>query len=620
MGDTLIDGTLAWTGFNAGLTADRIQKSEAHTAINATFKNNSVGCRDKFIHKPITVTSAGKELGISYQDIFDKGKFQGERQLVQGTEKYLISVRGGIIFKVDLKRQVAQVLRTFTDDRISKYHRRVNIGPAGRYMVIHDWPNMPVIIDNGKARRSNHYAVDFRNLPAPEIPASRMGVFLQDRYWIANTSQFTAGDRIGVVDTAPLSFIEVLTQNAAFVNQFFNLGYGFSNQDITAMGYISSRNSQSKIQSTDYGPLYLATRGSFHIYSAEIPRDLWMTTNNFGRLELKGVGVVGQRAHSIIGSDVMFQDIHGQVHSLTKNQNDVRSGWSTTIISREVSNWLHDCNKDYLDIGIITHHKDRVYIGAKPARRIISQYRGQIEYDYYHQGIAVLELNNASTLNEQATPAWAGLWSGINPMEITSVDDELYITSKDADGFNRTYLVDENAEFDEVFNTKKPVRSRIYLRAYDCEQPLRDKKEQSVELSMGRIRKALKVLVYRKPLHLWKYALWNKFEFNPICRPPSCDGGFAPGVAAGFKGIFFGDSIDKPCNTVTNEPGTVFRESQVMIDITGSDWKLDKVKFKATAEGESESGQSPVVDETLPPADCKFVHDLEMYKLVETNE
>lgn len=620
MGDTLIDGTIAWTGVNSGLTPDRISKSEAANAINASFKGNSVQSRDKYIHIPITVTTSGAELGITYQDIFDKGKFQGERRWVQGSQSYIISVRGGIIFKVDLKRGVAQVLRTFTDDRISKYARRVNMGPLGRYMAVHDWPNVPVIIDEGKARRANYYAVDADGLPSPELPQSRLGVFLQDRYWLANVSEFTAGDRVGVVSSAPLSFIEVLTQNAPYVGQFFNLGYGFNNEEITAMGYISSRNSQSKIQATDYGPLYVATRESLHIYNAELPREQWQTTPNWGRLELKGVGIVGQRAHSIIGSDVLFQDIHGQIHSLTKNQNDVRSGWSTTIISREVEHWLHDCNKEFLDIGIITHHKDKVYIGAKPARKDISQYRGQTEYDYYHQGIAVLELNNASTINEQAAPAWAGLWTGINPMEITSVDNELYATSKDSDGFNRTYRIDENAEFDEVFNTKKQVRSRIYTRGYDCEQPLRDKIEQSVELSMARVKQALKVLLYRKPLHLSKFALWNKFEFEPECQPVPCEDGFAPGVAAGFKGIFFGDSIEKPCNNLTNEPGTVFRESQLLIDITGSDWRLDKVKIKVTTEGEAESFQTELVDKKLPKADCTFEHDLAMYKLVETNE
>ncbi len=183
----VIDGTVSFEGgCNAGLTSDRIAKNQYAKGINVSSKNGSLTPRDRFVHIPIQVTTKGVELGVSYQEIFDRGKFQGERTFMQDLQSYVISVRSGVIFSVDLQRGTATVLRTTTDDRISRYHRRVNIVQAGKYMVIFDWPNQPVIIRDAAARRSNFYAVDNQGLPAPEIPQSRLGVFLQNRLWVAN--------------------------------------------------------------------------------------------------------------------------------------------------------------------------------------------------------------------------------------------------------------------------------------------------------------------------------------------------------------------------------------------------------------------------------------------------
>lgn len=617
----LVDGTVDFSGGqNAGLTPDRIAKNQFQKGVNISCKNGSLQPRPRLRHVPVTVTTEGTEAGMSYQSIFDLGKFQGERVFLADDKSYALSVRGGLIFKINYLRGTAIVLRTATDDRISSLYRRVDIQQAGDYMVIFDWPNMPVVIRNDKARRSNWKNTDATGVPLPQVPQSRLGTFVQSRLWVANGNEFTAGDFVGDITRpdAPITFGEVFTAGAPFVGQAFNLGYGFGNMQITAMGYISSRNSQSNVKATIFGPLYVATRRSIHLYAAELPRAEWLQTN-FGRLELWGVGITGQRAHSIIGSDVIFQSPRGYLHSFTKNQNDERSGWATTIISREVDNWLRTANDDFLDVGFVTYFNKVVFAGARPIRIPIKGYRGQVIYDYAHEGMVALELDNVSTITTPASPAWAGLWTGIRPMEATQIYNDLYVVSKDPDGYNRTYVLDEAAVYDTWNQQKRAVKGRVYMRAYDHEQPFLEKVEHSLDINLGNVVGDFNIKTFRKPLNAEEYAKWGEYDYKEKCYQDCAEtlDGFAPNAPVGYKVLSFGDPVDKGCNKATGEPYSHYRENQVMVEFDGGDWRIDKVRLKAEVEGEPDSEGTPCTAEVKkqPTIQCDFVSDWDLYSI-----
>lgn len=623
MSQTVIDGTVDWSGGqNSGLTPDRIAKNQFEKGINISCKNGSIKPRPRLVHAPVRVITPGTEGGKSYQHIFDLGKFQGERAFLSDEMSYVISVRGGIIFKVNYRRGTATVLRHGNDDRIALRHRRVNIQPAGKYVVIHDWPNQPVIILGDSAARSNFYAQDINGVPDPEIPQSAMGIFVQSRYWIANsTNEFTAGDFTGDVTRpkAPITFYEVFGAGAPFPGQAFNLGYGFGNIAISAMGFISSRNQQSRKQNSQYGSMYVATKKSIHLYAAELPRAQWAEAPDFGKLELFGTGIVGQRAHTIIGSDIIFQSAMGELHSLSKNQNDERSGWATTIISREVDDWLRPVNNDYLDVGFVTFFNKVVIAGARPIRIPIKGYRGQVLYDYAHEGMVALELDNVSTITSAASPVWAGLWTGVRPMEATEIDNDLFVVSKDVDGYNRTYMLDEKAVYDTWNSSNRAVKGRVYTRAFDSEAPFLDKKEVSLDLNLGEVRSELKLTAYRKALHTARFGKWGTYEYTESCTDScnSLDGSFAPNAPLGYRVLSFGDPVETPCNPVNGESGSLSRETQVMLEFEAGDFTLFKLKLKseAMAEAESDGTLCDAKVQEQPKVQCDLKGDWDLYSI-----
>jgi hypothetical protein len=616
----LIDGQLSFEGGqNSGLTPDKIGKNQFERGVNVSTHNGSLQPRPRFRNISVRVLTEGTEAGLSYQEIFDKGKFQGERVFLADQRSFTITVRSGIIFKVDYLKGIATVLRTTTDDRIALRHRRVPIKQAGEYMVIWDWPNMPVVIEKDSARRSNWENTDSQGLPQPEVPQSRLGVFVQSRLWVANgTNEFTAGDFVGDVTKpeAPITFAEVFTSNAPYVGQVFNLGFGFGNTKISAMGFISSRNSQSKVQATKFGPLYVATRKSIHLYNAELPRADWLQTT-FGTIELWGTGIVGERAHDIIGSDIIFQDNRGNLHSFTKNQNDERSGWATTVISREVDDWLYTVNKEYLDIGFVTYFDRLVLAGARPIRIPMKGYRGQLIYDYAHEGMVALELDNVSTITSPASPSWAGLWTGMRPMEALAVDDKLYVVSKDLDGFNRTYLMDEEAQFDEWKGIYRKPKGRVYLRSFNHEQPFTDKFETSADVNLGNVRSDLNLKLYRKPLHATAFTLWGEYDYVQKCTDMCDFEQLAPNAPIGYRVLAFGDPLKTGCNTVTGESEQYYRETQLMLEFEGGDWRIDRVKLKGEVQGEADSDGTPCTAQVKeqPKEDCSWVSDWDLYSV-----
>lgn len=634
----LIDGTIDFSGGqNSGLIADRIETNQFEKGVNISVYNGAINSRARFIHQPITVTTDGEQNGYSYQAIFDGFKFGGERRFIDQDKEYLISVRGGIIFKVDLDTRTAQVVRTSTDDRISINHRRVDIATSGPGMIIADYPSMPVILDRFDAHRSTWYDTDVDGLPAPEVPPINMGVYVQNRFWgDISGRDFTAGDFVGDVTNTDAwhTFQEVFTANAPYVDQIFNLGHGFGNTYITSMGYLSSRNSNSRSRVSEYGSLYIGTKHSIHVYSAELPRAQW-TETDFGHLELYGVGIVGQRAHSIVGSDVIFQSPHGRLHSFSKNQSDARQGWITTIISREVNNWLETNNKSYLDIGFITLYDNKIFIGAKPIRVPTKDYLGNVLFDYCHEGMVVLELDNSSSMYGQSSPSWAGVWTGIRPMEATEIENKLYITSKDEDGYNRTYLVDPDKQYDLYEGYYRKVKSRVYLKSYDHQEPFFDKKEHSVDVFARDIEGAFKLTVNRKPITMNRWAKWGEFEADSsscrtmsgldkctTCEPDqiSNEANYSKrnGMMVPGGRISFGTPDEDVCGDDSFDGSATYTETQVMLQIEGGSWTITKVRLKAEAIPESDGAdfENQIGEEDTVDVDCNFVHDLDLYSVV----
>ncbi|HUS88780.1 MAG TPA: hypothetical protein VMW91_05320 [Desulfosporosinus sp.] len=578
------DGNLSFMGGqNDGLLADSIREDQYQRGVNVTTKDGAISPRPGFVHQEITVITTGSVEGRSYQKIFNTGKFQAATSYDTDSGTFIIAVISGIIFRVDPRTLEATVIpigdSEDSEDRMNQYRRKINWSYAGRFLVFFDFPNIPVIIENSDARRAV--------LDDYEVFASSLGTYVQSRLWIGNAvHQFTAGDPVGGINSnAPITFEEVLAPASAFGGQVFSLGSQSANQPITAMGVL-----QVADTSTGIGPLFVATKNSVYLYQANLPRSQWDEAA-FGRMVLYNAGIAGERAFTNLNSDLLFLSGDNQVRSLLMGKSG-QERWENAPMSREVNPWLQEFkNEELISNTVAVSHGNRVFISVAPYRTHAISLDSQKVFDYAHGGMVVLELDNVSALGQAATPTWAGLWTGISPMELITLNNGLYIFSKDDGGINRLYLMDEDKTWDVFKGEEVDIVSRIYTREYNFKSPFQDKRVGSVSYSMSNIEGAFTFISEYQPGHSEKWTMWKNFKH--CAETEICDAGDDCGVnqcemptlnSHSFRELDFGDPIAKSCDLLTNEQSDVLRKVKLRLTMKGRNWKLRDIHLRFSLE------------------------------------
>jgi len=606
----LDDGNIAFDGGqNDGLLPDRIGENQYRRGINVQTKNGTLSPRPGFIHQELTMLTAGKWKNRTFKQIFDSGKFQAAMSYDSDDGTFIIAVISGLIFRIDPARKEVEYVpigETEDADRMNQYRKRLNWSYAGRFLVFFDYPNLPVILENREARRAD--------LDEYEAPVSNLGTYVQNRFWIANVvHEFTASDPIGGINAnAPVTFEEVLAPAAAYLGQVFSLGSQSTNQPITAMGFL-----QVADTSTGVGPLFVATKNSIYAYQATLPRSEWEATS-FGRLILYNAGIAGSRAFTNQNSDVMFLSGDNQFRSLLMGRSQ-QERWENAPLSREITPWLEEfADQKLTSTGIVASYKNRVFVTVGPYRSSAIGLEGQSLFDYAHGGLAVLELDNVSALGATATPAWAGLWTGISPAEMIVLEEGVFIFSKDDGGLNRLYFMDETKSYDMFEGEQVDIVSRVYTREYDFGKPFQDKELGHISYSMSEIEGSFKMVAEYKPGSSEKWSLWRCFEH--CAQTEICDADEECGAneceipilnSHAFREIDFGDPVEKDCDLLTNEQSDVMRRMGLRLTFKGKNWKLRNIHLR-----------SQVVPETNRPSTqkCETIEQRRLCAECEAND
>lgn len=97
--------------------------------------------------------------------------------------------------------------------------------------------------------------------------------------------------------------------------------------------------------------------------------------------------------------------------------------WARLSLSSEVQNWMKCPDVSLYRYGSVTYFKNKVLVSASPYRaraRTVEQMRVS---DYAFGGFTVLELDNLVSYGEASSPVWAGLWTGVNPLDTVILRD-----------------------------------------------------------------------------------------------------------------------------------------------------------------------------------------------------
>lgn len=611
------DGNSSFAGGqDSGRLPESIRQDQFARGINVTTRLGALSPRLRYIETPLEwVDPAHKK---KYYQSFRGGKFQGAFVYNSTVGDHIIAIKGGVIFQIDPLTQLVSVLELpdradGVPDRLNEYRRRVSGTIAGRFLVLFDLPQNAVIIDGGKARRSNSDRIDARYstdngtatayVAVPELPPARIGTFVQSRLWVGSlVHEFGAGDPVGGINAdAPITFEESLVQGSPYNGQFFSLGGSNTSNPISYMGSL-----QQNDTSTGYGPLLVATRDHIYTYAANLPRADWAPLGDagqFGSLALSNAGIIGPKAAVNVNNDLLFMSGDMGIRSLSTGRDEQRR-WGNSPISNEVSNWLLSGEPDVAEMTCAAVFGGRAFFTASPYRTIARDSHGKLVPDYAFRGFVVLELQNASSMFQTVQPAWAGIWTGACPTEIVAGtfggQSRCYFFAKEPTGMNLLYQMSDAVDCDWYRGAFRQVKSRIYSRGMFFESPLTDKQEVAMDLALSDMSGGVSLVVDRRPGHLPNFALWKKWAMNARVR--ACKGPPISGTKISVRQLDLGTPEDTPCDPVSGDKTSVFRHLQVRLSISGDTWRINNFRLRAkTMDDAGNSNQATSCKDSEEP-------------------
>lgn len=573
----LPDGTTDFSGGqNAAIEPDQLPNNQFHIGVNISVERACVSPRWGIVEQPLDFTPAGdytraSGFKVPFEEVFLGGKFQGFAPYSIGPDYFNLYIVSGFIFIINLQDFTVDVLNK--TDQLNVNADRVNWSNAGEFFVIYDWPNNPFILDGIQIRRADPTKF--------EVPVSVLGAYNQNRLCIANAGiDWTAGDPAGSPATpdAPITFIEVLTPSTGYTGDVYQLPTAVKNNDvITAMGFL-----QVLDKSTEIGSLIVASANSIYSYPTFLPRVQWQGGNDgrvFGSI-LLNTGIAGQRAQTNVNSDFIFLNPEGQLYSVAMARDEFRQ-WSNSPISREVENFLGAEDAALSFVAACGHFKNKIFCTCNPYRVDVVSSEGVPQTDFVSSGVVVIETDNRAGLTNKKPPVWAGVWTGVQFMDMAENNKIFYVAAKH-NNRNGLFIFDPLRTYDFIDGKPRDVRSVLVTKEYENTDGTVNKELNSLDLGFRDIEEKLNITVHYKPDTSGIYNIWreNICFMAPVeqCDAlPKFPNGLTP---QGVRDMNIGGVDPDVCNIGTDEYMHVYKGVQLRLIITGRNWKLKYLKLR----------------------------------------
>jgi hypothetical protein len=575
------DGQMSFEGGqDSSLPPARLPENRYAAGVNVTTEQGTLRPRYGYERKSISFQAGGYSYKfnkiINFRELFQQGNFQAAAPYLLGSKWHLIIVISGVIYLVDVADWSAIILTRNTETQLDATSKRINWTVAGKYLVLHDFPSRPIIVEGFVARRSRYEEF--------ELPPCRLGAFNQSRMFFANAANdFSAGDPVGNAATpdAPITVYEIELSGSPYFADVYQIPSKY-NSPITAMATLQSVDS-----STGIGALVVSTEKELFAYNTVAPRDDW-GAGKFGSSVSDQAGIVGPRAICNVNSDLFFISGDGELRSLSAAQNEQKK-WARVPMSVEVREWTKYASPELLQYTCLAYFRNKIFWAVRPFRTFSTRFDGVRVLDIAHAGIAVLELDNVSRAGSDSNPAWAGLWTGVRPLDFVVCGERMFIISKDNKSYNAVYEVDPEISFDRTTcGQRRPVRSVIYTREHLFKDPFAIKRLHSVEMGVTKIQGNFKLKIEWKPSHSETFLPWADFDHEVPSKYIYIENNsLQERLPLSFRELKFGLPDVQSGHPVTQDLFSSVKRVQLRISIYADNWQLNEYQILAAATPEN---------------------------------
>jgi hypothetical protein len=588
MAAPLADGQLSFEGGqDASLPPSRLPENKFHSGINISTSRGIIRSRYGYERKTLKFPEGGYAYTVNhivdFKKVFETGKFQAMAPYQIGIKHYIVVVISGIIYLINQDTYDVTVLTIGRDTQLNESAARINWSPAGRFLVLFDFPSKPIIIEGQNARRANP--------DLNELPTSNLGVYNQSRLFFSNIgNEFTGGDPIGnlLTPNAPITAEEITLSGSPYFAEIYQAPSKYD-APISAMATL-----QVSDTSTGIGPLLVATKKEIFVYNTVGPRESWITrsgtadSGQFGKSISDNAGIAGARAFVNVNSDLFFISSDGQMRSITVSKDEQRK-WARVPMNVEVSNWVSYLSPDLVDFSTLTYFKNKIFWTVRPYRIFAKRLNGNRILDIAHSGLVVLETDNLSRLGVFSAPSWAGLWTGIRPLDMCVTNERMFVMSKDYYSRNSFYEVDPELKVDRTQQgERRQIKGVIYTREHFFQDMFSIKSLENVELGVTNISGQFEVGVDFKPSHSANFLFWSNFKHKvPVAYKTFMDGEIPQKKAISFRELKFGLPDSEVGHPITDDLYDRVKRVQLRITLKGDSWEFNEYRLQANAVQEN---------------------------------
>jgi len=500
------------------------------------------------------------------------GLFQGAWTYMQTTGiPYLIVAISGRFFRI----------RVDTDNSIDDITGSV-VFPATEplfhftqgeeFMVVQagDYTTLPAIWDGTTMRQS----VGLNPGPGitAELPAAGPMVYYQGRIWYANFRYYTAGDIVGGPSgTAPYSLrdsILKVTENPLAIG---GDGFAVPTQagNIRALQYVTNMD-----KSQGEGTLFVFTRQQVYAMDVPISREAWTKAadgaGDYGvplqRVVQRNNGGVSDRSIVANNGDLFYQSLEPGIRSLFTALRYFNQ-WGNTPISNNINRALAFNDRALMRFSTGIEYDSRLYMGILPEQR---------PQGVVHRGIATLDFDPITTLQEKTPPDWEGIQEGLDVLQLLNGDfggrERAFaiIVSREDDSI-QLWEITRDQRFDNV-DTR--VSWYVEFPAYTWGREFDMKVLDGGELWLDKLFGTVDLKIYYRPDADPCWQLWHHQQIctarsscedinNPVCYPLEVF------RESGKMPIQFPVPPLAPCISINSRPANIGFQFQVKVELSG---------------------------------------------------
>jgi hypothetical protein len=463
---------------------------------------------------------------------------------------------------------------------------------AENFVVIQDGFSKPLIFNGTNLRRATD----------DEIKTGKIMSYVNGRIWYALPDGFSFRATDIVYGDGTRASVLKETENT-FLNEGGDFAVPSDSGGITAMAVPGNPDT-----SLGQGPLLIFTPRYVFSIQAPVDRDTWKNLNYpIQAISLLTSGALGSRSAITVNGDVFYRAVDG-VRSFIIARRSFND-WGNTPISNEILNIAENDQTNLLWASSAVVFDNRLLMTGQP------RYRAD---GVIHKALMVLDFDLITSLRKKFPPAWAGIWTGLDVLQILKTEnaygDACFAIARGSDNTIQIWEVSKTSKFDSnLSDPKKEIQWLVQTRAYNFELPFGLKKLDSGDIFIDSLDGNVGFNVEYRPDQYpsWlEWAEWSECAITTQCDNLCPISNFQPQYRPKMR---LPTPTDIPCNSTISTPTRNLYEVQLNISISGY-CRIKSIRVHAYDVQESAVGECRTFQ------GCKILEGCDINPLLYSSE